>query len=442
MCSSVSATDPMVSSKRRIDEARSYTPWLVCFAAAAYFFYEFIQMNMFNAISAELMRSFNITGVNLSKISSAYFYADVIFLFPAGMIIDRFSVRTVILTGLGICTASSILFAGAHQLWFAIACHFAAGIGNAFCLLSCILLASRWFAPTRLALVTGLIVTFAFAGGAIAQTPLEVLTQHVGWRMALLFNGGLGALIWIVNWWYVYDRPIDPARDFSRNFKQKQGTALPLKEGIKQAASNIQNWKAGIYTSFLNLPLMVLGGLWGSLYLQQAHHFSAEAAATISSMLFIGAIIGSPVFGAISDNRQNRRMPMIVGAVLSLVFMVLLVYLPDYSFTVALVLFFLVGFFTCSQIISYPLITESNPRINTGTSLGLASMLIMGGAGIAQQVFGHVIDFFWDKKVVNGVPLYSPAAYHVAMLIFLVTLVAGLFCALSIRETNCQDIHQ
>lgn len=442
MCSSVTATDSVVSPKRRIDETRAFTPWLVCFVAAAYFFYEFIQMNMFNAISSELMRSFNITGVNLGKISSAYFYADMIFLFPAGMIIDRFSVRTVILTGLGICTVSSVLFASSHQLWFAIACHFAAGIGNAFCLLSCILLASRWFSPTRLALVTGLIVTFAFAGGAIAQTPLEVLTQHVGWRVALLFNGGLGALIWAFNWWYVYDRPLNPALDFSKNFKKQSDVVLPLSKGIKQAASNIQNWKAGIYTSFLNLPLMVLGGLWGSLYLQQAHHFSAEEAATISSMLFIGAIVGSPVFGAISDSRRSRRGPMIGGAVFSLIFMAMLIYLPNYSFIWGMVLFFLVGFFTCSQIISYPLITESNPRSNTGTSLGLASTLIMGGAGVAQQIFGHVIDYYWDKTMVNGVPLYSPSAYHAAMLIFIVTLVIGLFCALLIRETHCQDIHQ
>ncbi|MFN7096442.1 MAG: hypothetical protein ACK4PR_02615, partial [Gammaproteobacteria bacterium] len=52
---SSTATDTLAIKKRRIDETKAYTPWLVCFIAAAYFFYEFIQMNMFNAISTQLI---------------------------------------------------------------------------------------------------------------------------------------------------------------------------------------------------------------------------------------------------------------------------------------------------------------------------------------------------------------------------------------------------
>jgi len=442
MGSSTVTGSSLIAPPRRIDETKSFTPWLVCFVAAAYFFYEFIQMNMFNAISSELMRSFNITGVNLSKMSSVYFYADVLFLFPAGIILDRVSTRSVILSALGLCVISSFLFASAHQLWFAIACHFAAGIGNAFCLLSCLMLASRWFPPTRLALVTGLIVTFAMAGGAIAQTPLEVLTSHVGWRVALMLNGIMGAGIWILNWLYVYDRPLDPARDYSKNFQAETVPTLRLLPSIKLAISNRQNWWAGLYTCFLNLPLMVLGGLWGSLYLQQTHHFSPQNAATVSSMLFLGTIAGSPAFGAMSDGMRRRRFPMILGATLSLIFTLMMIYLPNLSLLNALIVFFMVGFFTSSQVLSYPLITENNNRVVTGTSIGVASVIIMGGAGLAQQVFGHIIDYFWDKVTVNGVPQYTPAAYHAAMMIFPVTLIIGLMCALLIRETFCQNTKQ
>jgi len=438
----LAASSTVAIPKRRIDETRAITPWLVCFAAAAYFFYEFIQMNMFNAISADLMRSFNISGIQLSRMSSAYFYADVVFLFPAGMILDRVSTRKIILMALGICVISSVLFAGAHNLWFAIACHFAAGIGNAFCLLSCMMLASRWFSPRQLALVTGLIVTFAMAGGALAQTPLVILTEHVGWRMALLINGLLGAVIWGINWWYVYDRPSNPERDFSRNFQTKHTAKPSFWAGIALAAANKQTWLCGIYTSFLNLPLMVLGGLWGGLFLQQTHGFTSRNAATASLMLFVGTIVGSPLVGAISDNIRRRRSPMIIGAILSLIFTVAMISVAHLSFFMACALFFAIGLFTSSQVISYPLITESNQRTITGTSLGIASSIIMGGAGLAQQVFGHIIDNYWDKTLVDGVPQYTSVAYHHAMLIFPVTLVIGLICALVVKETFCENTQQ
>jgi MFS family permease len=439
--SAVTASSPS-TPRRRLDETRVSTPWLVCFVAAAYFFYEFIQMNMFNAISADLMRAFHITGVNLSKMSSAYFYADVLFLFPAGIILDRVSTRKLILVALGICVVSTLLFASAHALWFAIACHFAAGIGNAFCLLSCILLASRWFPPRQLALVTGLIVTFAMAGGAVAQTPLAILAEHVGWRTALALNGILGAAIWLLNWLFVYDRPLDPARDYSRNFHTQHIDKLPFFQSIRLALGNYQNWLAGIYTSLTNLPLMVLGGLWGSLFLQQIHGFTAENAATIFLMLFVGTIIGSPVFGYISDNMRRRRLPMLVGAAIALVFAWMMVEVNHFSFWGAAIIFFAIGFFTSSQVISYPLITESNPRVITGTSLGIASLLIMGGAGVAQQVFGHIIDHYWDKTLINGVPQYSAIAYHHALLIFPITLLISLVCAAFVKETYCENVKQ
>lgn len=429
----------ITANPRRINENKTYTPWLVCFIAAAYFFYEFIQMNMFNAISTDLMRAFHITGVNLSKMSSVYFYADVIFLFPAGIILDRFSTKKLILLALGLASIGTICFSMAQSLWLAMLCHFVAGIGNAFCLLSCILLASRWFPPARLALVTGLIVTFAMAGGAIAQTPLVILTAHVGWRTAVFLNGLLGVFIWVLNWLFVYDRPLEPAKDFSKKAQPENLVRPDFWAGIRQAAQNKQNWFAGIYTSVLNMPLMVLGGLWGSLYLQQFHHFSANQAATLSSMLFIGTIVGSPAFGAWSDNLRQRRLPMIWGAITSILSVIVLLYSPHFTYTVGLAIFFAVGFFTSAQVISYPLITESNARVITGTSLGLASCLIMGGAGFAQQLYGHLIDYFWDKQMLNGVPLYSPLAYHAAMLIFPVMLLIGLVSAFVIKETHCQD---
>lgn len=65
-------------------------PWLVCFAASLFFFYEFIQMNMFNAISQDLMKEFGLSGESLGYLSSTYLFADVVCLFPAGMLLDRF----------------------------------------------------------------------------------------------------------------------------------------------------------------------------------------------------------------------------------------------------------------------------------------------------------------------------------------------------------------
>lgn len=156
-------------------------PWIVCFSAALFFFYEFIQMNMFNAISADLMRDFSLHATELGKLSAYYFYANLLFLPVAGALLDRFSTRLIILSALFLCIIGVAGFATTHSFILACLFRFMSGIGSAFCFLSSIRLASRWFPAKQMALVTGLIVTMAMMGGMVAQTPLTLLTQSLGW---------------------------------------------------------------------------------------------------------------------------------------------------------------------------------------------------------------------------------------------------------------------
>src|SRR5579871_5475412 len=120
-------------------------PWLVCFTASLFFFYEFIQMNMLNAISTELMQTFSINATQFGKLSAYYFYANMIFLLPAGIILDRVSTKKIMLTALSICVIGTFAFALAPNIFVASTSRFFAGIGSAFCFLSGVRLATRWF---------------------------------------------------------------------------------------------------------------------------------------------------------------------------------------------------------------------------------------------------------------------------------------------------------
>jgi MFS family permease len=235
-----------------------YLPWLVVFSASLFFFYEFIQMQMFNTISHFLLDDFKISATTLGYISSGYFLADIIFLFPAGMLVDRFSSRLVILVAMWISVISTAIFAFSHQLSVVIICHFAAGIGNAFCFICCMRLASRWFPARLMALVVGLIVTVAFFGGMVAQTPLAWLTSIFPWRDALFIVAALGVVIIGIVWLYVQDYPPGQEEAFAQ--QQHQLQSLGIKKTVGMAFANPQNWLCGLYTSFVNIPLMLLGG--------------------------------------------------------------------------------------------------------------------------------------------------------------------------------------
>ena len=135
-------------------EDNSTLAWIVTLTVSLFFFYEFIQMNLFNTINADLRKTFQLDAVGLGQFFSMYFYGNALFLFPAGNLIDRYSTKKILLFAVSICTVGTFFFALATVYWLAALGRFMEGLGASFCFLSCIRVASRWFPPAKMAFVT------------------------------------------------------------------------------------------------------------------------------------------------------------------------------------------------------------------------------------------------------------------------------------------------
>ena len=412
---------------------RKQNAWIVVLSAGLFFFYEFIQQNMFDAISGPLIQAFHVDAASLGKLSSLYYIATVVFLFPAGILLDRFATRKVILTSLGFCVFGTIGLALSHTLLLASISRFFTGIGSAFCFLSVLRLASRWFPPHKMAFVSGVVVTLAMTGGMVAQTPLTALVAHVGWRISLLYDAGLGFLIWLIITFIVKDYP--DGHEQTHQQEQQQIAALPFWRSLTMAFAQVQNWLSGIYTCLMNLPVGILGGLWGVMFLVGVHHLSKIDASYITSALFFGSILGCPAAGWVSDHWLRRKPPMIVGAILSLALVAVIIWTPNLSFTSLLFLFMALGFITSTQIISYALVAERSPRVVTAMSVSVVNISVMGGTGLLQPIFGYFMDIHQFKRLHHYATAFVASDYHWAMMMLPIGFVIALLAALLLRET-------
>jgi MFS family permease len=411
--------------------------WVVVLAASLFFFYEFIQLNLFNAIDVQLMQAFHLDAPQLGQLSSMYFYANALFLFPAGILLDRYSTKRLLIAAVISCTVGTFAFGMAETYFVAAAGRAFVGFGAAFCFLSCVRLASRWFPPSKMAFVTGIVVTMAMLGGLVAQTPFEILSNYVGWRHAVLIDAALGIIVGLVILFFVQDRP--PGTHDNIHAEKAHLKNLGLWCSIGTVLLNKNNWLGGIYTSLLNLPVFLLGALFGIHYLVEVHHLTAVQGSYATAMFFVGVIFGAPAFGWFSDHIGRRVLPMIVGAVLSLIVMVILMFVPELSLGMLIFLFFLIGFTTSSQVLSYPAIAELNPIALTSTAVSIASVSIMLSGAIFQPFFGWVMSIHWDHTVVDGVPIYSAHDFLNAMMIMPIAFVIGIFVAWMIKETYCKS---
>ncbi len=416
-----------------------FKPWLICITASLFFFYEFVQLNMFNALDTGLMQSFSVNATELGKLSASYFIANIIFLLPAGMLLDRISARKLILTTMIICVGGTYMFALSTSLHMAEIARFLTGIGSAFCFLSVIRLASRWLPARRMALASGFIVTMGMLGGMVAQTPMTLLVNHIGWRHALMLNATVGLLFLILIAIIVRDYPTTSKLQMER----QRADAVEIKKigfwkTVKLAFINRQNWLCGVYTSLMNLPIFLLGAIWGAPYLTQVRNFSTTQASYVTTMIFLGTILGSPMIGWVSDRMGLRRKPMTIGALVTLVLVLMILYLPQLSLGSFMLLFLAVGFFSSTQVISYPTVAESNPHFLTATSVSIVSISSISGGAIFQPFFGWLMDLNWDGKINEGMRIYSTSNFHLALTILPIACLISLLAVIFIKETYCR----
>lgn len=404
---------------------------IVCLAASLFFYYVFFQMAMFNSLNQHLLIAFHIQAAQLGNLSGAYFLADAIALIPVGILLDRMSTKLLMLIFMSLCVLSTFMFAYTHIFGVAVLSHAIAGIGNAVAFLGSMQLAARWLAHKHLAMGMGLIITIGMIAGVVAQTPFTLLIQHVGWRDAVMTNAISGIAILIIMAFALKDRPQQSQR-YTRD------NEFSIFKQIKIVARKPQNWICGIYTTFMYFPVVILGELWGVMYLTQTRGLATTQATNITGMIFLGMIFGSPILGWCSDKMNRRRIPMTITAIATFAIIIAIIYMPTLSVSNLLVLFFALGFFACGQVLSFPTVAESNRPALTSSALSIVAISLNLGSAIVQPIFGWIMH--WHYPSTQHVAHYLAKDYLAAMMLLPIVLAITILLSLKVRETFCQQV--
>lgn len=409
---------------------KNFKGFFICFIAALFFSYELVQLHMLNALSPHIMKDLALNATELSLLSSSYLLADVLFLIPAGLLIDKLSLRKVLLGALGFCILGTIGFALSTNLMQASISHFFSGIGNAFCFLSCMILANSWF-KEKSTFVMSFMVTIGLLGAVVAQVPFSLLAEKFSWRNALVIDAVIGFVIWILNYAFVYD-PNEKAKKEKMGSWDLKNLALQLKAGCKVK----ETWICGFYTGLMNLPLMIISAMLGNLFLIQVHGFTQTKASFAISMISIGTIIGSSCFGWVSEKIGSKKKLMVYGAILSCISFLLLLFVKEASTTFISSLFFSIGFLSSTQVLGYPMIADAAPQEAKGTAMGVSALIIMGIAFVLQPVTGLLL----DMNPEGGLHGYTYYDFLRAFFLFPLAFFISMWLALGIKEKSSLNI--
>jgi sugar phosphate permease len=408
----------------------SFGAWMIWIIAASFFFLEYVVRVSPSVMAEDLLRDFNITAYALGTLSSCFYYTYVCMQIPVGALVDKYNVRWLLGTMALLYAGSTFLFASTHLLLFAQLSRLLIGITSAFAFVGALKLASIWFSPHRFGFLAGTTQALGMVGAAAGTGLLPVLILHLGWRLSLVALGCLIAVLAIIFMIIVRDQP--PSQTQSTKSKESHS----ILSGLKIVLSNPMTWINGCIVGLLYAPTAAFGELWGPLYVHQVYGISLEQAGRLTSCIFIGWAIGGPLFGWLSDKIRRRKPIIIVSAVLSLLFISILLYMPFLPLALLFIVAFLYGMSNIGVATCYAASCELNPQKLAGTSLGFTNMasILVGGA-LFQPLLGWMLDLNWQGEYLNGVRLYSAHDFQMTMLILPACLVVCLILSLFLKES-------
>jgi len=336
-----------------------------------------------------LKKWMSLNSTQIGTISSTFFFAASLSAFPAGMVFDRYGVKSGFLSWLGLTSIPLLLlsfFQDRYQLLLpmvAIA-GLGYGMGNP--------VASKglfiWFDQRTRGTAFGLRQSAVTIGGAVAGIFLVYLSQRNGPFMAIR-TASLMIMVMMIPVFFFYHNPDGASPSLASLDKRSIG--LRIRGLIANRSFLIISAIAGML-GFTQAVIMT----FFLLYANERLNYSLLISGSLLSLVMISGAIGRIFWGVVSDRLFNgRRKPgMILISILAVLSVSALAFWvrtwPHWLF-----LSVVIGIGLSSvgwNGITFVLVSEISSVDATATAVGLASTVSWAGLVLGPIIFGGLVD--------------------------------------------------
>lgn len=369
-------------------------PIIIWSVAALFTIFQLLVEMLTNTMTSSLMASFKINHATVGLLSSIFFYTFLAMQFPVGIMLDKFNIRwllTIACTGCGIGC-----FMFAHSISFFEACfsRFVMGLFAAFGFLGLLKISTMWYPKRIFPFLVGFSQLLVMSMTAFSEPIAVYCVKYYGWRYVLQQVSYLAFLIALLIGIFVRHRP-----ELSNNQDKKIG----LSKSLSTIFSSKKCWLAGLFGFGMFSMIAVFSGLWGLPYLMTVNKLTTEQAAFGISMSFFGVGIGCVCFGFVSSYFNNTINVMYIGAYISLILIISLVFSPKLTAHQTYIFLFFLSFFTGSFFLCFDIIKKSFSETLSSVATAFCNILVMSSAILLQPMVGFLIDT--NKIFNNKIPI-------------------------------------
>lgn len=398
-------------------------PWVIWTLSALFVVFNYVHQVVPDVVATDLTKAFGATGETLGNVAALYFYAYAVLQIPVGLLVDRYGARWPLVFAIVVAALGAIAFSRAASVENAELARLIMGASSAFSFIGCLKLVQEWFPPARFSTLAGLTNTAGMIGAA-SGAPVAAMVNVVGWRATMAWLGWaeliLAGLVFLA------------VRDRAAGSHSPSARAPGLRQTV-QVIIDPQVWINAVYATTISLIFVAFGGLWGAGYIEKAYGVDRVAAANAVSVLFLGGIAGSLVFGWWSDYLGSRKIPMVLAAVGALITLSLLIYWPGLQAGAFVIGLAMVGFFSSANIVSYAVARDLHPGL-AGLSIGFLSTCYYAGSAASQPLIGMLLQHRLSQGMGSDLNDLTTADYQFGFSLLVGFVGVALFAALALRD--------
>lgn len=394
---------------------KTLLPGMVLGIAGLFVAFQFLLQTSVSVMIPDLQQSFHIDMLDVSLLSSSFFYTYLALQIPSGILVDRYGARKTLFICLLGAAFSCALFSVSHVLSVAELSRVLLGVFSAPAVVATLYLAARWFPVRYFALLAGLSEMLGMFGGAAGQALLARSVSLWGWRETLFFCGILAFVMAWCAWFIVREHPPEKTLE-SVHHKVRE----PILKSIWYIISLPQAWVYGLFAGLLFGVAAAFAGFWCVPFLMHCYPISVSLAADMSAMVFVGMAIGAPLLGEISARWEQRRWLMAITTILMTAILLAVIYLPFLPLPLMFLLLFSLGFFCSIYVLPFAMMRDFvSPSIQS-TAMGYINMMsIVLGAPLLQPFIA------WVLRQHTQLP-YTVRDYQFALTLLPISLVFAL----------------
>lgn len=418
-----------MQAQPQIQYPTGFTKWITVITAISCAILELIDTTIVNVSLREISGSIGATTTEIAWVTTSYAISNVIIIPLTSMLSDLFGRRTYFTGSVIIFTVASLMCGMSNSLWTLVFWRFIQGLGGGGLLSTAQTIILGAFPPEKMSTANAIFGMGMIMGPTFGPTIGGYITDNISWHWIFFVNIPIGILATFLSWTYVTDRPgaVKPRKiDWwgiiflvmavgSLQFVLEEGTSKDWFESeeivmmsivsvigivafiyrelnIDYPAVNIKLYKNYNLAmgSIMNLMLGML--LFGTVFIFPLFaQVSLGWTATQTGVFMIpGALcsaIAMPIVGKLLGKGTNPKSIIIIGIVLTFIFLMMLGFAsPDSNENNFYLPFVLRGFgmaFMMSPILALAVGGLSGKDM--AQAVGLANMVrqLGGAVGIA-----------------------------------------------------------